>query len=146
MKINISINEELINQKASNPQHTPMFINFEHESTFYPASDWIDNPSVILGWWTYSVEDLLSGGEGQGFSFMEGPFFLKGSVDGNDLILSSEDGAVFWKIRVNELVAELIAALNRASRIFYEMGLIPISRSLNEDVSRLKLKLNPARG
>jgi len=132
VNIEITSNQELKSFKSRNPELTPAFIYLESNGECYPDEKWVDNPAVILGWWVYSYLDILKGGVGQGICFMEGAFDIDAVVDGNNITLKSEDGAISWIVSKEELGKALLKALNKASCLFYEMELEDIADGFNE--------------
>ena len=143
MKIIVDMNDELKKHNTSNPELTSMFLYLEHEGVCYPTDDWIDNPAIVLGWWVHSIIDLIRGGVGQGFCFMEGPYLIHSSLEDNNLLLKTDDNCISWRINVHDFVRELIKAMNQASRYFYEMGFISISEGFNREVADLKRLIFP---
>jgi len=142
MKIVIDINEELLLDNSSTPELTSMFMHIEHDEESYPCDDWIDNPSVVLGWWLYSFNEIASGGEGQGFNFMEGPFFINSKYENESLALTSEDREFSCTIGLIDFGEQLCKAMNQASRIFYKMGIKPIAEGFDKEVATLKQTLS----
>ncbi len=143
MNILLKFREDwLQDYKDKDQSLVPAWIYFEHNGEFYPDDDWIDNPATLLGWWLHSITELLQGREGQGLSFMEGPFFIKITLNNSELLLECEEGHISWKVDSFELSKELIRAANEASRKFYEAGMLKISENLNEGIKSLKKALS----
>lgn len=138
MNIRLKFNEDWLSEYKHKENLIPSFIYLEHEGKCYPGDDWVDNPVILLGWWLHSIEDLLLGGDGQGISFMEGPFFVKVVLKGENLLLASEDGEITWIVNKNDFIQELTRVANEASRVFYGIGLKSISENLNEGIKKIK--------
>ena len=142
MQIEIKLNDGLKEVIPSKLELTPMFIYFENQNEYYPEKNWIDNPVIVLGWWTYSLVDLLKGGSGQGFSFMEGAFDLNATTNGNDIELRSDDGRINWKVNNVDFANALIAALKKTSRLLYEKGHPELTKGFNEGINQIREALN----
>jgi hypothetical protein len=141
MNINLKFKNEWLmeyKQRTKNQNLVPAWIYFEHDNECYPDDDWIDNPAILLGWWFTSFVDLMQGGQGQGFDFMEGPYSFNATIENNFVVLKSEDNKVSWKVDKKEFVDELIRAGNEVARNFYKFGLTELSQHLNEHVKKLK--------
>ena len=138
MKIRIKFEDNWLDQYKHKESMMPAYICIEHDEECYPSNDWVDNPAILLGWWLHSMEDLLLGGEGQGFSFMEGPFFIKARIEDENILLVSEDHNITWVINKNEFADELTKSANQASRTFNEIGLNNIAGNLDEGVKKIK--------
>jgi hypothetical protein len=138
MNIVIETNEELLRNNSSTPDLTSMFVFIEHDADTYPCKGWIDNPSIVLGWWLHSFNDIISGGKGQGVNFMEGPYFINTKCNNGILELVSEDGEFSCQISLMDFGVQLSKAMNRASRIFHKMGMKQISEGFDKEVAALK--------
>ncbi len=145
MNIIVDMNNGLRDITPSSVELTPMFIYFEHQGNFYPEKNWIDNPVVILGWWTYSIIELLKGGPGQGFSFMEGAFDMDAKVINENIEIQSEDGKFCWTISIEEFANSLITALKKASRLLYEQGHPDLTSGFNDDIKQIREALHSNR-
>lgn len=145
MKIVVDINDEMKRQNSSNPELTSMFLCLEHEGHYYPSEDWIDNPAIVLGWWLFSITDIINGGEGQGFNFMEGPYSISSNLRGNHLILTSEDNIILWNVELYGFARELLKAMNQVSKFFYEMGITDVSEGFNREMDILRKLLQKNR-
>jgi len=141
MHINLKFKDEWLldyKQRTENQNLVPAWIYLEHENEYYPDNDWIDNPAILFGWWFTSIVDLLQGGIGQGFDFMEGPYSININIDNDLIILNSDDNKITWEVNKKEFIDELIRAGNEVSRTFYNAGLDGLSQSLNEHVKELR--------
>ncbi len=138
MEIVLKFKDEWVEEYGAKNRLIPAWIYLQHEGKCYPDDDWIDNPTVLLGWWLHSVSDLLKGGEGQGISFMEGPFFVAAALKGEDFILESEDSEISWVVNKLDMAKELMKVANQAARKLHDTGLTELSENLNGGIKELK--------
>jgi hypothetical protein len=118
MKVFTQFDDELLARYAKRGS-PPMFtIAWEVNGVCYPSRDWIDNGTVVLGWWLVVARRMATGEDTGKFAFMEGPYSL-------DAKLSRERGAVelvpegldvTWAVSFSDLVKELIAAAEMVCR------------------------------
>ncbi|MBF7073938.1 hypothetical protein ISG33_11055 [Glaciecola sp. MH2013] len=141
MNIKLKFKNEWLEEYKNKQGLAPAWIYLECNNEHYPDDEWIDNPATVLGWWLYSIKELLNGNEGQGLSFMEGPFFINAKLDGDNLILDSEDGKVSWKVNAHDFANTLIKSANETARTFYNAGLKEASENLNQGAKDLRAVL-----
>ncbi len=141
MKVILKFNDEWVTEYGYKGSLIPAWIYLEHQGEFYPDNDWIDNPTRLLGWWLYSIEEILLSKEGQGFSFMEGPFHINVHSDDDNLILESEDKEISWVVNKLHFAKELVRAANQASRKFNDFGFNELSENLNMSIKRVKVAI-----
>jgi hypothetical protein len=142
MEIVIDLNDELLAVNSSTPDLTSMYMYMKHEGEVYPFDDWIDNPAIVLAWWLHSFKDLMQGGSGQDFNFMEGPYCLLASRSSNKISLKSANGNVSWSVDAVEFAKALSKAMNKASYLFHKMGMAPMSERFNREVADLKAMID----
>lgn len=141
MKIILKFNDEWVEEYGNKGSLIPAWIYFEHQGEFYPDNDWIDNPTILLGWWLYSIEEILLSKEGQGLSFMEGPFHINIYEDDDNLIFKSEDKEISWVVNKFDFAKELVRVANQASSKFNDLGFNELSKNLNASINRVRVAI-----
>jgi len=145
MKIVLKINNEWLQEYKRKDSLVPAWIYLQNGDESYPDDEWIDNPVVVIGWWLHSIAELLSNREGQGMSFMEGPFYLDVVTDGDNFLLNSEDKKISWVVRKSDLAKEVMRTANEMSRALHSQGMDDLAQKLNEGVKAVRLSLKNAR-
>jgi len=68
---------DMSNSRTTSSEELFATVNFKGGELFYPSDDWEDFVSVILEWWSDSLQDLLSGRSASTkLRFMDGPYSL----------------------------------------------------------------------
>lgn len=59
MELHTSIDAELAAEYCARGARPIFTIYWEHEGRAYPADDWIDFGTVILGWWLVQAKTIV---------------------------------------------------------------------------------------
>lgn len=113
MKIHVNINEPYLFETKSNISFA---IYWEHNNTFYPEKNWVDFGTVITGFWTNTIMELIEQNYKKSvFNFMDGPYRIQAQYDHLLKLVSlhPERTDITWKISIDVIIRELISVIER---------------------------------
>ncbi len=135
MNIRVKIYSESLTDFAGEDERFPGIIYLENETECYPNGEWVDNVIILLRWWMHSISETLKGREGQGISFMEGPYYLNVTRENDDIVLETDDGEVNWRVNLKGFSKDLLSASNYVARELRQKEYNDLAVKL-EDASR----------
>ncbi|RIE03933.1 hypothetical protein [Cohnella faecalis] len=139
--LDIIFNESSININKKGAVTGEIYFNVDNE--YFPGYNWSDFIVVILTWWNKSINqlELSPVGVAVNFSFMDGPFNIRGEKKENDSVtlefIKRNASGENISISIDMSILELKRLIQKVSRNV--LNVINTTNSVfNDDIEELK--------
>lgn len=113
MWIHVSLDDQPIADDLERGWEPFFWISWRVGDQSYPSADWTDFGTVVLGWWTWQLAQLVDEGGCALFAFMDGPYEIAAErVADGDLELRPEGEAYTWRITMIDVADALLKAVD----------------------------------